>query len=139
MKLAEKGPIQPPPVLTGPGQQTAAAVQSWPAVIAATHWDLFNRTRIDGADFYVGEAELGHIHLNGEVHLAATAALGIPLVQQGLASPLPYGTQRGDWVGFQIRTEDDAAHATWLFQLNYDRLRGVPLEELNARLQGQHS
>ena len=135
MKLEAKGPIQPPPVLTGPGQQTAAAVQAWPAVIAATHWDLFNRTRVDGADFYVDEAELGHIHLNGEVHLAATHALGVPLLEQGLASPLPYGAQRGDWVGFQIRTEADAAHATWLFQLNYDRLRGVPLDALTERLQ----
>lgn len=135
MKLEEKGPIQPPPVLTGPGQQTAAAIQSWPAVIAATHWDLFNRTRVDGADFYVGEDELGHIHLNGEVHLAATHALGVALLEQGLASPLPYGQQRGDWVGFQIRTADDAAHATWLFQLNYDRLRGVPLDALTQRLQ----
>jgi Family of unknown function (DUF5519) len=139
MKLEDKGPIQPPPALAGPGQQTAAAVQSWPAVIAATHWDLFNRTRVDGADFYVGEAELGHIHLNGEVHLAATHALGVPLLEQGLVSPLPYGQQRGDWVSFLIRTDADAAHATWLFQLNYDRLRGVPLAELTARLQRQHS
>lgn len=134
MKLAEKGLIQPPPVLTGPAQTTAAAIQGWPAVIAATHWDLFNRTRVDGADFYVGEAELGHIHLTGEVHLAATHALGVPLLEQGLATPLPYGAQRGDWVAFQIRTAADAAHATWLFQLNYDRLRGVPLHELTERL-----
>lgn len=135
MKLEDKGPIQPPPVLTGPAQTTAAAIQSWPAIIAATHWDLFNRTRVDGADFYVGAAELGHIHLNGEVHLAATPALGIPLLAQGLVTPLPYGTQRGDWVGFQIRTGADAAHATWLFQLNYDRLRGASVESLTERLQ----
>lgn len=134
MKLAEKGPIQPPPVLAGPGQQTAAAIQAWPAIIAATHWDLFNRSRVDGADFYVGEAELGHIHLNGEVHLAATPGLGVPLLERGLAHPLPYGKERGDWVSFLIRTAADADHAIWLFRLNYDRLRGASPEVLAERL-----
>ncbi|MDO7854411.1 hypothetical protein [Hymenobacter convexus] len=28
-----------------------------------------------------------------------------------------------------------AVHATWLFQLNYDRLRGAPSDELAQRLQ----
>ncbi|MBD2767178.1 DUF5519 family protein [Hymenobacter sp. BT664] len=137
MKLEEKGPIQPPPVLAGPGQKTAAAVQAWPAVIAATHWDLFDRTRADGADFYVGEEELGHIHLNGEVHLATTPALGRPLLTQGLARPFPYGGGPGDWVTFLIRTDADADHARWLFQLNYDRLRGVPLATLTERVHAQ--
>ena len=134
MKLTEKGPLLPPPVLAGPGQQTAAAVQSWPGIVAATHWDLFNRTRVDGADFYVGEAELGHIHLNGEVHLATTPALGLPLLAQGLARPFPYGGGPGDWVTFPIRTAADAAHAVWLFRLNYDRLQGATPAELTERL-----
>ncbi|RFP64973.1 hypothetical protein D0N36_11595 [Hymenobacter lapidiphilus] len=134
MKLAAKGPLQPPPVLSGPGQQTAEIIQSWPAIIAATHWDFYHRTRVDGADFYVGEAELGHIHLNGEVHLAATPALGLPLLKQHLASPLPYGQGPGDWVSFMIRTAADADHATWLFRLNYDRLRGTAVDVLIERL-----
>lgn len=89
MKLDEKGPIKPAPLLAGPGQKTAEAIQSWPAIISATHWDLFNRSRVDGADFYVNDAELGHIHLNGEVHLAATEELGTALLQRGLASRCP--------------------------------------------------
>ena len=134
MKLDQKGPIKPAPVLTGPGQKTAEAIQSWPTIISATHWDLFNRSRVDGADFYVGEAELGHIHLNGEVHLAATNGLGIALLQRGLASPLPYGKAYGDWVSFMIRTDSDADHAIWLFRLNYDRLRGESLDALTGRM-----
>ena len=135
MKLNEKGPIKPAPLLAGPGQKTAEAIQSWPAIISATHWDLFNRSRVDGADFYVNDTELGHIHLNGEVHLAATEKLGTALLQRGLARPLPYGKAYGDWVSFMIRTEADADHATWLFQLNYDRLRGVSMDALSRRVQ----
>lgn len=134
MKLAEKGPIQPAPVLAGPGQKTAEAIQSWPYIISATHWDLFNRSRVDGTDFYVNEAELGHIHLNGEVHLAATSGLGTALLERGLVSPLPYGKAYGDWVSFLIRTDSDADQAIWLFRLNYDRLQGVPMGTLTERV-----
>ena len=134
MKLEEKGPIKSAPVLAGPGQKTAEAIQSWPTIISATHWDLFNRSRVDGADFYVGEAELGHIHLNGEVHLATTNGLGVALLQRGLVSPLPYGKAYGDWVSFMIRTDADAAHAIWLFRLNYDRLRGESMDVLTERM-----
>ena len=134
MKLEAKGPIQAAPVLAGPGQKTAEAIQSWPTIISATHWDLFNRSRVDGADFYVDETELGHIHLNGEVHLAATHVLGLPLLARGLVSPLPYGKAHGDWVSFMIRTDADADHATWLFQLNYDRIQGVSMDVLTERL-----
>ena len=134
MKLNEKGPIKPAPVLAGPGQKTAEAIQSWPSIISATHWDLFNRSRVDGADFYVDDAELGHIHLNGEVHLAATDGLGVALLQQKLVSPLPYGKAHGDWVSFMIRTDSDADHAIWLFRLNYDRLRGVSMDALTERI-----
>ena len=134
MKLSDKGPIIPAPVLTGPGRKTAEVIQSWPAIISATHWDLFNRSRVDGADFYVDDAELGHIHLNGEVHLAATSGLGVALLQRGLVSSLPYGEAYGDWVSFMIRTDADANHAIWLFWLNYDRLRGESLDALTERI-----
>ncbi len=139
MKLAEKGPIKPAPMLAGPGQKTAEAIQSWPTIISATHWDLFNRSRVDGADFYVDEAELGHIHLNGEVHLAATSELGLPLLKRGFVSALPYGKAHGDWVSFMIRTDADADQATWLFQLNYDRLRGASIAALTERMAVHHA
>lgn len=134
MKLEEKGPIKPAPMLAGPSQKTIEAIESWPTIISATHWDLFNRSRVDGADFYVDESELGHIHLNGEIHLAATHELGVPLLARGLVNPLPYGKAHGDWVSFMIRTDLDADHAIWLFRLNYDRLRGVPIATLTERI-----
>lgn len=134
MKLKEKGPFKPAPLLAGPGQKIVEAISSWPAIISATHWDLFNRSRVDGADFYVNEAELGHIHLNGEVHLAAANGLGVALLQKGLVSPLPYGKAYGDWVVLIIRTDADADHAIWLFRLNYDRLQGVSMDALTERI-----
>lgn len=62
-------------MLAGPGQITAEAIGSWAAITSTTHWNLFNRSRVDGADFYMGDAEPTHIHRNGEVHLAATNGL----------------------------------------------------------------
>src|SRR6516165_1298489 len=69
MKLADKGRIKPPPALKGAAQLVSQEIQSWPGIVAATHWFLYDRTQVDGADFYVGERELGHIHLDGEFHL----------------------------------------------------------------------
>ena len=127
MKLEDKGPIKPPPVLTKFPQQVSKEIQSWHGIIAATHWNLHNRSKPDGADFYVGEAELGHIHLNGEVHLATGSILATALIKNKLASRFPYGA---DWVTCPINSAEDAAHAIRLFKLNYRRINGEKLEEL---------
>ena len=135
MKLEKKGAIQPPPALPGPAEATSQSVQSWSGVIAATHWDLYRSERVDGADFHVGELELGHLHLDGEVHLATSQELGAVLVSTRLARRFAYGGNLYEgWVETSIRTPTDAAHATWLFRLNYDRLGGIPLPILLARI-----
>ena len=132
MTLESKGPIVPPPALPGPAQVCSDAIQAWPGIRSATHWDLYQRTRPDGADFYVGEQELGHIHLNGEVHLATDALLHDALLERGLAQRFPYGQ---DWLLYRIRTQADADHALWLFQLNYRRLRGASASELRKAVE----
>ncbi len=71
-----KGPLAPPPVLGGTVQAVADSVAAWPEVEATTHWRLDDQSRIDGIDFYVGPDELGHIHLDGSIHLATTPELG---------------------------------------------------------------
>ncbi len=137
MTLQEKGLIVPPPPLAPQLQPIADSIQTWEGIIAATHWDLYNRTRPDGADFYVGEEELGHIHLNGEVHLATTNELRKPLVARGLAERFPYGGGGyAGWVNFHIHNEETARHALWLFRLNYDRIRGVALPQLLEEIEG---
>lgn len=136
MMLSEKGPLAPVPTLAAMLEPTSQAVQSWPGVIAAAHWDLFRVGQVvDGADFYVGMAELGHIHLSGDVHLASSPALGQALVASGWARPLRFGgAQYVGWTEFHVRTAADAAHATRLFELNYQRLRGRPEAELVAEI-----
>lgn len=133
MTLSEKGPVVAPPVLDEPMRRVSTSVLSWPGVIGATHWHLYRPTDVDGADFYVGEEELGHIHLQGDVHLATSPGLRRALVELGLAKPFPFAGY-DDWVLFCIRDETDADQAEWLFRLAYDLLRGEAEDALIERI-----
>lgn len=124
MTLSEKGPIAPPPVLNGLLQGVSETIQSWNGVGAATHWHLYRPDQVDGTDFYVGDEELGHIHLDGSIHLATSLALRQALVTRGLAQPFPYAGYEG-WVQSAIRGPADAELALWLFGLNHRRLCGT--------------
>ena len=131
MKLADKGPIKPPPALKGRAQLVSQEIQSWPGIVAATHWFLYDRTQVDGADFYVGERELGHIHLDGEIHLGATRTLVAMLIEHELADPFEWG---GAWVQYPVCKKADVGHAVWLFRLAYDRLNGTGIAMLRQRV-----
>src|SRR5262249_16181943 len=106
-------------------------IQSWPGIIAATHWYIEDRTQVDGADFYVGEKELGHIHLDGELHLVVTVGLRRRLIEAGLAEALPWAE---DCIQARISSSSDARKAVWLFKLAYDRLTGTPIPDLRRRI-----
>ena len=67
MSLTAKGPLARVPFLPGPLQRVSEAIQAWPRIVAATHWDLYDRTRVDGADFYVGDQELGDLIAAGNL------------------------------------------------------------------------
>ena len=131
MKLAAKGRHAPPPTLPKHAQTVSEALASWPGVLARTHWFLGNESQVDGADFYVGEDELGHLHLDGEAHIAISAPLRDALISAGLAKPFRWSPK---FVVFQVRTARDVAPATQLFELAYDRLRGTSERELLARV-----
>ena len=114
-----KGPLAPPPRLHGRPQVVAEMVAAWPQVEATTHWHFADQSRVDGVDFYVGAEELGHIHLDGSIHLATAPDLGAALVAEGLGRPFRWA--RG-WTTASIdRLGVEAAVA--LFRRNYDRLR----------------
>ena len=115
---ADKGPLCPPPVLDGQLDAVAGVIAGWPGVTATTHWNLFHPSEVDGIDFYVGEEELGHIHLDGSIHMATSPTLGRALVAEGLARPFRY--QQG-WVEQQVH-RIGAGAAVALFQRNYERL-----------------
>ena len=135
MKLEDKGPILPPPRLTKFPQQVSKEIQCWKGIIAATHWNFYERTKPDGADLYVGQAELGHIHLNGEVHLATGSALATILIKNKLAAKFPYGA---DWVTCPINSAEEAAHAIWLFTINYRRINGEQQEQLMNEIKSRN-
>jgi len=139
MKLEEKGPIIPPPQLDELSGSVSQSIQRWDDITAVTHWDPSDSTRVDGADFYVGEEELGHIHLNGDVHLSTTKAIHHALTKAELAVSLPYGSGNKRWVLFPIREAAHPAHATWLFRLSYDRLKGASEADLLQRIQSVRS
>ena len=130
MTLEQKGKYAPPPIMTTFPQMVSDEIQSWDHIISATHWDLYDRKKVDGADFYVGKNELGHIHLDGFLHLATTKDLKIPLIENNLAQKFPFGGEYEGWVLYKITSESEAKQAIFLFRLNYERLMGVSLDEL---------
>ena len=115
---SEKGPMAPPPELGGAPGSVADRVAAWPGVVASAHWHLNDTSRLDGVDFYVGDAELGHIHLDGSIHLATPPDVGRMLVSEGLARPFRH--VRG-WVEAVIVAGNETK-AVALFRRNYDRL-----------------
>jgi hypothetical protein len=106
----------PPPVLNLLLQPLSEEVQSWHEIIAATHWHLSKDGQVDGADFYRGGEELGHIHLDGDLHLALSPALARALIAAKLAQRFPFAG-REEWVLYPMRSEADIVHAEWLMRL----------------------
>ncbi len=133
MKLEEKGRIIPPPVLSKYSELVSQEIQKWEGIISATHWEIWDRNQPNGADFYMGELELGHIHLDGSVHIASTKEFSQALIKAGLARKFPYGE---NWVQFKISDQESVHHAIWLFKLHYDNLRGVDTAELEKAISG---
>ncbi len=125
MTLEEKGPVKPPPVLSKFPELVSKEIQGWKDIIAATHWNLYDLSQTDGADFYVELEELGHIHLNGEIHLATGKLLAATLIKNKLANKFPYGN---DWICSPIESAKDVQHAIWLFKLNYNRIKVFQLK-----------
>ena len=119
MSRDDKGAVTPAPELDGPLHTVAEAVSAWPGILASSHWHFFDRSRVDGIDFYLGDQELGHIHLDGSLHLATSPSLGKELIKQRLARPFPY--QRG-WVCEDVY-EIGAKAAIELFLRNYEQLQ----------------
>ncbi len=139
MKLAAKGRYAPPPPLPAHAQSVSDALARWPEVHARTHWLLSNERderderderEVDGADFYVGEDEVGHLHLDGEAHIAVSKGLREALIEAGAAKPFRWSAS---FVAFRVGNAADVEHALRLFKLAYDRRRGTSEAELLVR------
>jgi hypothetical protein len=113
-----KGPVGPAPSLTGTLKVVADQVAAWPSVKATVHWRFDAPEVVDGIDFYVGDEELGHIHLDGSIHLATTSRLRDELVSEGLGEPFRWGR------GWTLASVDrlGVENAIAVFRRNYNRL-----------------
>ncbi len=129
MKLAEKGRYAAPPQLKPAAQRVSETLASWPGVHARTHWLLGDEQVVDGADFYFGQEELGHLHLESTAHVMHARAIADALIKAGLAQRFAWNREV---VAFKIRNQADVAHALWLFELSYERRRGLGKTEILA-------
>lgn len=124
MTRREKGRVAPPPVLQGAPQTVADAVSRLPGVTAQAHWQIGSQDDVNGTDFYVGEHELGHIHLDGEAHIPLGEPVVNALARAGLA-------RRFRWsASFASVDAHDVEAAVWLFSLRHQQLGGVPREDV---------
>jgi Family of unknown function (DUF5519) len=133
MNLADKGRYAPPPHLPAHAQAVSNAISRWWGVQARTHWLLGDETQVDGADFYVGERELGHVHLDGEAHLAVEKPLRDALIAARLATPFRWSQ---GFVVCRIGSSATASTAQALFRLAYDRLQGESIATILGRIKG---
>ncbi len=123
-----KGRVAPPPRLAGVAQRVAEAVLALPGVSAQAHWEIGSQTEVDGTDFYVGEEELGHIHLDGEAHIPIGRVLASALVRAKLAQPFPWSRE------FVVVDTRAGATAQRVFELRHAQIFGATEDELRGRL-----
>jgi hypothetical protein len=128
MPRRDKGRVASPPKLPAAAQRVAEEVSALPGVTAQAHWEIGSQSAVNGTDFYVGEEELGHIHLDGEAHIP----LGTALVRAVIAAKLG---RRFRWnAGFVVVDTVDRARALGLFALRHAQIRGATAKDLRAQL-----
>lgn len=132
MRRSEKGHFAPPPVLSPKhAQALSETLARWPGLEARTHWFLGDESTVDGSDFYVGEEELGHLHLDGEAHVAVGTKLRDALVEAELAHPFVYSRAFVTW---PVESPAAREHAEWLFSLRYGLLTGGSMDDALRRV-----
>jgi len=131
MSRRAKGRVAPPPRLAATAQRVADEVAALPHVIVQAHWEIGSQTEVNGTDFYVGEDELGHIHLDGEAHVPVGRALADELVRAKLARRFPWSRE------FVAIDTSDAAQARWVFGLRHAQIAGATDAELRAQVAAQ--
>ena len=127
MSRTEKGRVASAPRLRGVAQHVADAVALLTGVIVQAHWEIGSETEVNGTDFYVGEQELGHIHLDGEAHIPIGNALAKLLIKAKLA-------RRFRWNDDFIAVDTSSAAALWLFGLRHAQIAGASEAELRDKI-----
>lgn len=128
MPRKAKGRVARAPRLGAAAQAVADGVAALPDVIVQAHWEIGSQTDVNGADFYVGEHELGHIHLDGEAHVPLGRALVDLVIAAKLARRFAYSRD------FLVVDTDDREHALWVFGLRHAQIAGTSASELRAMI-----
>ena len=90
-------------------------VSTWANVSVHPH-------RFGGREFRVGSAELGHVHLGGDVDIPFPRSVRDALLAEGRAEEHRWVPNSG-WITFRVRNDndEDLRHALWLMRLSYVR------------------
>ena len=126
MKLQDKGPYKDPPTLPRHAQRLVETISAWPGVHTRAHWAIGSTTIADGTDFYIGQDELGHIHISQEAHMPNSLPIADLIVESGLA-PRFFWDKHFCWR--KVNCEQEVARTETLFRLRYDMLRGEASEQ----------
>ena len=128
MSKKAKGRVAPAPRLGPAAQAVADNVAALPTVTVQAHWEIGSQTEVNGTDFYVGEHELGHIHLDGEAHIPLGRALADVVIAAKLARRFPYSRD------FVVIDTEEGEHALWMFRLRRDQIDGASEADLRVRV-----
>jgi len=128
MTRTEKGRVAPAPRLEATAQAVADEVAALPGVTVQAHWEIGSQADVNGTDFYVGEDELGHIHLDGEAHIPVGAALAEVLIAAGLARRFPWSRV------FVVVDTADREAALRVFRLRRAQIAGASAAALRAQI-----
>lgn len=90
-------------------------ISSWPQVSVHPH-------RFGGREFRFGAAEIGHVHIGGNLDIPFPRSVRDALLTAGLVNK-HYWVPNSGWITYRVRTEGDVQHALWLMRLSYLRYR----------------
>ena len=88
-------------------------VSSWPGISVHRH-------RFAAREYRFGQAEVGHVHIWGDVDIPFPKPVHNFLVERNLAEQHSWVPDSG-WTTFRMRGGKDIEHAIWLMRLSYLR------------------
>ncbi len=88
-------------------------VSSWPDVSVGSH-------QFGAREFRFRGAEIGHVHLWGDVDIPFPRGIRDVLIADQAAQPHRWVPDSG-WTTFHMSKEADVGHALWLMRLSYLR------------------
>lgn len=128
MSRTAKGRVAPAPTLAPAAQRVADRVAMLANVSVQAHWEIGSQHNVNGTDFYVGNHELGHIHLDGEAHIPVGEPLAKALIAAKLAKRFPWSPV------FVVADTAELELTVWIFELRHAQIAGASPAALAASI-----